>query len=181
MIDRKVASKTRSEQLDIVDKNNVVIGTADRCYIHKHKLHHRSTHIWLESTAGEVLIQKRSMLKDEAPGLWDSSCAGHVDAGETYKACAVRELKEELGIDVSALKAEFLLPAASSNYYEFCQVYSLTHDGPFLPDPIEVADIKWVTKAELANMVIKQASLCTDVLIIIAQNKLNLTTPEPGS
>ena len=36
------------------------------------------------------------MSKDSSPGLWDSSASGHLDCGEDYDACAVRELREEL-------------------------------------------------------------------------------------
>ena len=38
------------------------------------------------------------MTKDTFPGAWDSSSSGHVDSGEDYDDCAVRELREELGL-----------------------------------------------------------------------------------
>ena len=46
----------------------------------------------------EILLQKRSMEKDSFPGLYDTSSAGHIAAGEEPVASALRELQEELGI-----------------------------------------------------------------------------------
>jgi predicted NUDIX family NTP pyrophosphohydrolase len=42
------------------------------------------------------------MTKDCFPGAWDSSASGHFDSGEDYDACAVRELREELGLVMTA-------------------------------------------------------------------------------
>ena len=39
---------------------------------------------------GRVFLHKRSMTKDLFPGRWDSSCAGHVGAGEDYDGTSVR-------------------------------------------------------------------------------------------
>jgi 8-oxo-dGTP pyrophosphatase MutT (NUDIX family) len=41
------------------------------------------------------------MNKDLTWRTWNTSAAGHVDAGEDYESCAIREVKEELGIDVA--------------------------------------------------------------------------------
>lgn len=46
----------------------------------------------------DVLLQKRSAVKDSNAGCYDISSAGHVAAGDEYLTTAVRELKEELGL-----------------------------------------------------------------------------------
>ena len=58
-------------------------------------------HVLVFNSRGEIFLQKRSMTKDREPGKWDSSSSGHVDSGEDYDACAVRELREEIGLHVA--------------------------------------------------------------------------------
>ena len=88
------------EFFDVVDGRDTVVGRAARREVHARGLLHRAVHILVFDGAGRVFLQKRSMKKDIAPGLWDSSCSGHVDAGENYDAAAVRELAEELGLRI---------------------------------------------------------------------------------
>ena len=80
------------EWLDIVDENDTVVGKAPRDQIHRENHRHRSAHIVLFNSQGQVFVQLRSMNKDNSAGLWDTSAAGHVDSGESYEQCAVREL-----------------------------------------------------------------------------------------
>jgi len=112
------------ELLDVVDDNNVVIATATRGEIHKKGLRHRACHIIVFNPSGQVYVQRRSLSKDNGAGLWDSSSAGHVDSGESFADCAVREIAEELGltIAVSELSENFLLAAHPDNGMEFAQV-----------------------------------------------------------
>ena len=56
------------EILDVVDSQDNVISKAPRDYVHNHLLMHRSSHILLFNSRGELFLQKRSMNKDECPG-----------------------------------------------------------------------------------------------------------------
>ncbi len=76
-----------------------------RSEVHARGLRHRAVHVLVFNSRGEIFLQKRSMKKDRQPGVWDSSCSGHVDAGENYEATAVRELREELGLDITSQAA----------------------------------------------------------------------------
>ncbi len=87
-----------SEILSVVDDQDQVIGQRRRDDIHRLGLLHRATHVLVFRQDGQIFLQKRGLHKQESPGLWDSSVAGHVDAGETYDACCVREVREEIGI-----------------------------------------------------------------------------------
>jgi len=89
------------EWFDVVNARDEVIRRATRREVHATGLWHRAVHVLVFDAAGRVFLQKRSMKKDLSPGLWDSSCSGHLDAGEDYDAAAVRELSEELGVRVS--------------------------------------------------------------------------------
>lgn len=62
--------------------------------------YHRSSHVIVEVVGGRILIQLKAH-GTENEGKWSSSVSGHVAALETYKSAAIREAKEEIGIDIS--------------------------------------------------------------------------------
>jgi len=84
------------EFFPVVDEHDRLIGQAPRAEVHGDNLRHRAVHILLFNRKGELFLQKRSRHKDRHPCVWDSSAAGHVDAGEDYDAAAARELQEAL-------------------------------------------------------------------------------------
>jgi isopentenyl-diphosphate Delta-isomerase len=88
----------QQELLEVFDRWNRLIGQASRGMIHRLGLRHRAVHIFIFDQAGRLYLQLRRWDKDQYPGHWDSSAAGHVSPGESYDAAAARELAEELGI-----------------------------------------------------------------------------------
>src|SRR5437773_10117857 len=96
------------EIFDVVNEHDEVIGQKPRSEIHRLKLNHRAVHVLVFNSRGELFLQKRSMKKDCFPGVWDSSASGHLASGESYDACAVRELREEIGLE-PAMPPERLL------------------------------------------------------------------------
>lgn len=88
------------EILDVVDKDGKVIGSAPRSVLHVNPgLIHRVVHVLVFHPDGRLLLQKRSLNKDTAPGKWDTSVGGHVQPGEQPLGAAAREVHEELGIE----------------------------------------------------------------------------------
>lgn len=91
-----------AEYFDIVDENGNLTGkTVARDIAHDKGIRHRTAHIWITRENNgklEVLMQKRSMDKDSFPGQYDTTSAGHIDAGEDVLPAAIREFQEELGI-----------------------------------------------------------------------------------
>ena len=67
----------------------------------------------------EILLQQRSMKKKNFPGVIDAAATGHVDAGESTKTGAVREIQEELGIDISEEKLDFVGEFLAEDEWEF--------------------------------------------------------------
>ena len=105
------------EQLEIVNEEGEIIGLAPRSVIHGNPaLIHRVVHVLVFGTDGKLLLQKRSMNKDVAPGKWDTSVGGHVGAGEELSLSARREMEEELGITGAEL--HFLYSYTHTNPYE---------------------------------------------------------------
>ena len=126
----------------MVDENDRKIGIATRAQVHGNNLRHRAVHILLFNAGGDLLLQKRSALKDRHPLLWDSSAAGHVEDDESYDETAARELKEVLGIE-AALELMGKLPASEKTGEEFISVCRARHEGPFAFAPNEITAVKF--------------------------------------
>lgn len=91
------------ELFDVLSDDFQVTGLVrERSIVHELGSWHRTAHIWVirkKEQGFDVLLQKRSRNKDSFPGCYDISSAGHIHAGDDYPESAVRELKEELGIE----------------------------------------------------------------------------------
>ena len=91
------------EMLDVVDEKGIPTGeTVERVYAHANGIRHRTSHVWLlrkKEDRVQVLLQKRSANKDSFPGGYDISSAGHIPAGVDFIPSALRELREELGVE----------------------------------------------------------------------------------
>lgn len=90
------------EFLDIVDETGQPTGEiVDRETAHAKGVLHRTSHVWLARRKNgkvQILLQKRAKHKSSFPGCYDISSAGHIPAGDSYEISALRELKEELGV-----------------------------------------------------------------------------------
>lgn len=144
----------KDELIAFVNSNDQIIGTKSRSEVHSLGLLHRAVHVLVFNDHRQVFLQKRSMRKDENPGLWDTSAAGHVDAGESYAMCAAREILEELGIQSNkTMKFLFKLPASEQTGMEFIEVYRMDDNGPFTLATDEIDDGKWLSLPEISNRV----------------------------
>lgn len=119
------------ELLDVVDSEGKPTGQVrERSLVHRYGDRHRTSHVWIvrpgSSKEGgfDVLLQKRSAQKDSFPGCYDISSAGHIPAGGVCLSSALRELKEELGLNVSA---EELIPIGMHD----ATVRASFYDRPF--------------------------------------------------
>lgn len=166
-----------TELLSVVDENDCIIDTSPRHIIHATGLRHRAVHILVFNEQGRLFLQKRSMNKDLNGGLWDTSAAGHVDAGEDYDFSAAREVEEELGISIThALEPLFKLPATPAVGMEFIQVYRCIHNGPFTLSVDEIDEGDWFSVAEIAERIAADDQLLTETFKIIWRQFNALTT-----
>jgi 16S rRNA (adenine1518-N6/adenine1519-N6)-dimethyltransferase len=129
-IKQKTAPNEPEEQFTVVDEYDQPVGLAPRGMVHANNSLHRAVHILIFNKMGDLFLQLRSRSKDRHPLTWDSSAAGHVNAGEDYDETAKRELMEELGAETT-LERVSKLPASEKTGYEFIWLYRGTYDGTF--------------------------------------------------
>lgn len=135
--------KASEELLEITDERGRPIGIAPRSEIHGNpSLIHRVVHVLVFNDHGELLLQRRSLKKDVAPGKWDTSVGGHVEPGEGLNQAAKRELLEELGVEA---EIGFLYSYIHTNPYETELVYTFlcTHNGPFSFNGDEIDEVRF--------------------------------------
>ena len=131
------------ELIEVVTEKGEVIKVVPRSEIHGHpSLLHKVVHVLVFNSRKELLLQKRSMSKDVAPGKWDTSVGGHVNAGETLEKAVTREMEEELGINEGVPK--YLYSYIHSNPYETELVYTYksVYDGEINFQQDEIDEVR---------------------------------------
>ena len=156
------------EIFDVVNEHDEVIGKQTRREVHRLGLMHRATHVLVFNACGRVFLQKRSITKDRQPGVWDSSASGHVDSGEDYDTCVVRELREEIGLQVSATPRRlFKLTASPETDQEHVWVYRCEAEGPFVLHPDEIERGGWFEPAGVTRWMEQRPQEFASALLVI--------------
>lgn len=131
------------------------LAPVEKLEVHRKGLKHKAVSVFVLD--GEnVLLQRRALSKYHTPGLWTNTCCTHPHWGEGPAECAVRRLKEELGIeglypahrDTVEYRAE-----VGGGLIEHEVVEIFTAEAPRriapAPDPAEVMETRWTTLPEL--------------------------------
>ena len=143
------------EMLDIFDAAGNCIGQASRkeCHGNPALLHHTSHVVVFHPEEPALLLQLRRTDKDIQPGKWDTAVGGHLDSGEDYLAGAVRELREDLGLELppEALQVLFDSPIRNEIESEDTRVFGVTHGGPFAFQKSEIDDVRFWRFSELRD------------------------------
>ena len=148
--EERVAAEAGEAMVDVVDRDDRVIGTATRAQMRAEGLRHRAVYVVVRTTEDRIVVHRRAEWKDVYPGAWDLCFGGVLDAGEAWDAAAARELAEEAGIDAP------LRPLGSGTYDEDGaalngRFYVCTHDGPYPCPDGEVVEVRTVPRTELAT------------------------------
>ncbi len=146
----------------ILDRQGNEIGCIEKKYLVPLSLRHQIVRVVLYAkNKGTVLMQQRSLTDDSCPGMWDTSSSGNVDGHEAIEHAAVRELKEELGIEAEERALAYVGSYGTSEGLTGGRLERETHlyclsfgeeFNNFIVDPHEVGQTQWRTpKAWLAS------------------------------
>jgi len=120
--------------------------TCNKKYLHDSKQMHRAVHVFIETFGGGFILQRKGPNSENA-NTWSSAVSGHVEGNETYEAAAVRETKEELGLNIDEADLEEVckISPCESTGNEFVLLFTYLMDPSkeeMRPDPEEVTAIR---------------------------------------
>jgi isopentenyldiphosphate isomerase len=164
------------ELIAVVDERNRFVRWESRAVVHRDRLPHRSIHVLVSDSAGNLIVQRRHRDKLTWPRTWDTSVAGHVELGDypdparpddgleaVYAAVAARELREELGVE-AALEPLGVHGPEPGVHYEFLALYRAVSDGPYRLQPEEVEELRAVAPDELRRWIAAGSEPVTSTL-----------------
>lgn len=151
-------SSREGHLVELVDENGEAHGETTVAAAHQPPGQlHRAFSVLLVDSDGQVLLQRRAAVKTRFPLRWANTCCGHPRPGESLAEAANRRLREELGagpvelteVGVYVYYAED--PASGRVEFEYDHVLrgDFLPGAPLLPDPDEVAELRWADPAAL--------------------------------
>ena len=141
------------ELVEVVDAQARVLEIVTRARMRAERLMHRAVYVLVRDGAGRVLVHRRSEDKDLWPGRWDVAIGGVMAVGESWIEGALRELAEEVGVEVDPVDLDDL----GGGVYEDADVavvghcFAVRHEGPFAFADGEVTEAVFVDAVELAG------------------------------
>lgn len=162
----------KSDQVLLVDKNNNDLGVLDKFEAHlgEGRLHRAVSVIIYRDNDGktEILLQKRSQFKPLWPLYWSNTICTHPRPGEPDTDCAVRRLREELGIKVNPESLQKLFQFTYQARYdeklsenEFDTLFVCKWSGKVTKDSKEVVAYKWITIEDLTRHINNNPNIYT--------------------
>lgn len=153
-----------AELLNCCDQDLNPIEPKDRDTVHKEGIWHKTSHVWLYDSEGYVYFQVRA----DADKLY-TSASGHVDANESPKDAAVREMGEELGlriwddelelIEIDAWK--FDSEVKHDHAFAYIYLYKIARGFTgFSVNPTEVSDVVKVKAGDMISCLLGLPFVC---------------------
>ena len=147
----------KDELLDLVNNQDEVIGTIWRsqyAQLTEKKLGNiRAVAMLIKNKDRKLWIPKRTADKEIAPDALDFSMAGHVSSGESYIQSALREIREELNLDLNEADLQLVKKFAPMELPYFRELY--TCDSDEAPDfnKQDYVSAEWLTPRELLDKI----------------------------
>lgn len=121
--------------------------------------YHLVVHVWIKNKKGEYLISQRSASRPTFPLMWEC-VGGSAVKGEDSLTAALREVKEEVGIDLCAECAELISSTVGRiingvKFTDILDVWLFEYDGEISFEKAttdEVAQSVWMTRSEIKKL-----------------------------
>ncbi len=144
---------------DLYDKNRVIVGEHIRGVEMPPDKYHLVVHIWIKNSENKYLMTQRSEKRLTCPLKWEC-VGGSVIKGETSMQAALREVKEEVGLEVCEDDCKFLATkirgmVEGKRINDIVDVYLINYDGAInLSEATtdEVAQVKWMDRNEVEEL-----------------------------
>lgn len=147
---------------------------------HQKGLRHKAVSVFVID-GPRVLIQQRAAGKYHTPGLWANTCCTHPRWEEDPATCAIRRLREELGIAglYPALVGQVEYRAEVGQgliEHELVDIFVAEADVRLsvTPNPAEVQAVRWVDLYDLSAEVLRDPAPFTPWLQIYLRDHLDL-------
>ena len=141
-----------SDALILVDYKDRQIGSCDKETAHREKKRHRAFSVFIYH-GNRMLIRMRNPQKYHSGGLWANACCSHPRLGEELTEAVERRMMEEIGVSCGVeelFSFTYFTKFSDRMYeYEFDHVFLGDYDGKILPDPEEIAQVRWIELEEL--------------------------------
>ncbi len=158
------------EFLDVVNEHNEVIDKASQKEVYEKLLSHRIVHILIFNNKGEIALQLRSKYKSFCPHHWSTPVGGHVLSGESYKKAALREFKEELGIQTEITFEYKDLYENERGLKKFLATFRTVFNGPFKINPKEVERLEFFSLNKIQEMINKGEKFHPELLFLLRKH-----------
>ncbi|MEM8571225.1 MAG: isopentenyl-diphosphate Delta-isomerase [Pseudomonadota bacterium] len=141
-----------------------VLTPVEKLAVHQLGLRHKAVSVFVVSGT-QLLLQQRAAVKYHTPGLWANACCTHPRWDEDPKACAVRRLREELGITGLAPRfrqqVEYRADVGGGLIeHEVVDLFVAEVKTPETvavnPNPAEVAAFRWIELTALRQAIAEE-------------------------
>jgi 8-oxo-dGTP pyrophosphatase MutT (NUDIX family) len=158
------------ELVEVVDESDRVVEVVSRRSMRDRRLLHRCTYIVVLNGGGELYVHRRTETKDVNPGFYDVTAGGVNEPGETYDACAAREVAEELGVTATPT-FRFMHRYSGPDGEVWGAAYDVLWDGEIVWQPSEVAWGRFLSLDEVDAMIARER-FCADALEVFGRWRL---------
>ena len=149
-----------AEIWDLYDENRKLLG---KDHVRGEQLpidgYHLVVHVWIRNSKGEYLISQRSANSPTFPLVWEC-VVGSVIKGEDSLQGAVREAKEEVGVDLNPESGQVLFTKTrkiieGKIFNDFLDVWFFKYDGDVIlsnSTTDDLSQVAWMCRSQIKEL-----------------------------